>query len=237
MIARIVGSHGDNINALKAEMGSSFLAVRGEGLDTNPNREMLSRRVHFVIKCPFEAEAGVRPALERALAKIHADISAKLSDPEYIKKARTRSPHQKSGGRQHSSGPVAPGPVDRTRPIPHAPPAPAFHNIIDLNRDTRPWRPPGSGPPFLPPPLSARPPWFQQPPPAGWPPLHPAMMRPPWPPPQWVGRPPPMGHFGAPREDVRPSSGVSPREDFQEGTGMQLASEDGQEEEEEIPES
>jgi len=180
IVGKILGARGEAIVSLRDEIGASMLSLRGEGLGEHDR--LSSQRVHFVCKGPPETLSKLQPALERAMAKVHAEIRDKI---QAIEAGGKRSPHRdhRDNHREHWD--------HRDRPD-----------------EAAPWRPPGrehGGGGWAPPP-----PWGYGPP-AGYPGGPPAGPPGAWPPPPW-GAHPDYGPHGSwpPHPWMHPGGGPPP---------------------------
>lgn len=211
VIGRLVGSGGDRISSIKNDIGASLLSLRGEGLGSDHNG---SKRLHYYCRVIEDATHKVRPALESELRKVHAEIRARIEDPDSAKQTsqndlsgatKAWKPPGSGGGRppgRHGDGRPSPG-----RPQPWHPPG-----AMPLGPPPGPWAPPGA--PYGPPPgwgPHGAPPYG---PPPGWgPPGAPLLGPPPgaWPGPAgpppgaWPGPggAPPPGLWRAPAPHVQ----------------------------------
>lgn len=173
VVAGLLGHGGDVINKMKADIGARTIHLGGEGLKSS-GKWIVSKRLH--LSCEADCEDGeiltmkFKLALQEALISIHDQISVKLrSEPHDARRKDVAPPESADFWKAEG---------------------------IDINIDTRPWRPPWVGPNVngkRPPPEEIPLPhghWWPPPPaPWGFPPPHPWG----WPPPPGHGwHPPPM---------------------------------------------
>jgi len=117
VVSNILGPNGDALKIIRDEIGAETLLLRGRDLGGCVDG-LSSSRVHFICEGSEDVILGLQSALERRLAKIHAEISSKMSAltlptlPAAPRKRPSRSASHRAKRRRHghdrrsSEGPV-----------------------------------------------------------------------------------------------------------------------------------
>eukprot|EP00927_Polykrikos_kofoidii_P009685 TRINITY_DN14051_c0_g1_i1.p1 TRINITY_DN14051_c0_g1~~TRINITY_DN14051_c0_g1_i1.p1 ORF type:complete len:1098 (-),score=124.70 TRINITY_DN14051_c0_g1_i1:28-3258(-) len=166
-ISLLLGSRGEAISKLKADVGASTLSLRGEGLGSSD--ESKSTRLHFLFKGSRTARSKLQCALESQVAEVHAALKEKVENPD---ERRSRSRRRNQTRPQQSPDDDGPWRPPEMRPPEMRPPE---------------MRPPEMRPPEMRPPEMPNPAWNH-----AWPPM-PGWQPPP--PPLGLHMGPPPGHW------------------------------------------